>query len=251
VIGCLVLLVGLGGCHLYKESVQPVQNEILVKLVADPAADYSHPVQWNAADLSAILEDVQVEYKAGWLQKLITGPLKPLPLFTPETLPAVVAPLVRAFAQATPRDRIVFYIAERRSDIRREVTAGSLFMTGPLIHVVVNNHRTGVDVVPGVPAYDQRNPEIAVSPQRYMVVFDRPEFQVEPQPTFIEKMFDAAPPQLAVDYRLFLNLVRPRNSPKKTSQTVTCLVLAQPVDEQSRLRLFDPGRCKRLLLKIS
>jgi hypothetical protein len=231
---------------LYRESVQSVQNEILVKLVADPLAEYSHPIQLNAADLSAILENVQVEYKAGWLQKLITGPLKPLPLFTPETLPAVVAPLVRAFAQATPRDRIVFYIADRRSDIRREVTAGSLFVSGPLIHVVVNNHRTGVDVVPGVPAYDRRNPEIAVSPQRYRVVFDRPEFQVEQQPTFIEEMFDAAPPQVAVDYRLFLKLVMRRGSPKKTSAAVTCLTLALPVDENGRLPVVDPERCESL-----
>jgi hypothetical protein len=207
-MGCLVLLLALVGCPSYRASVESVQDEMIVKLVADPSASYHHPVTLTPQELNAILEHVQVEYKAGWLQKLITGPLKPLPLFAPERLRRLVPALSRAFQQATPHDRIVFYVAERRSDVRREVTSGSLFVTDGLLHVVLNNHLSGVDVVPGVPAYDRGNPEIAVAPQRFILAYDRPEFAVNATPTMAEALFETAPPSLSVDYPLFLRMVR-------------------------------------------
>jgi hypothetical protein len=207
-MGCLLLVLVLGGCSSYRASVETVQDEMIIKLVRDPSANYNHPVQLTPQELAAILEHVQVEYKASWLQKLITGPLKPLPLFASETLRRMVPALSRAFQQATPHDRIVFYVAERRSDARREVTSGSLFVTDGILHVVLNNHLSGVDVVPGVPAYDRRNPEIAVAPQRFVLAYDRPEFVVQTIPSTAELVLEGAPPSLAVDYPLFLRMVR-------------------------------------------
>ncbi len=77
-------LLGLVACSSYVTTVQPVEDEILVKLVADPLAAYDHPVRLTVQDLTAILQHIQVEYKAGWLQNVLTGPLKAVPLFDPE-----------------------------------------------------------------------------------------------------------------------------------------------------------------------
>src|SRR5438132_7636497 len=85
-------LLSLVACSSYVTTVQPVEDEILVKLVADPLAAYDHPVRVTVEDLTAILQHVRMEYKAGWLQNGLTGPLKSVPLFDPQWLARVVPP---------------------------------------------------------------------------------------------------------------------------------------------------------------
>jgi hypothetical protein len=203
----LLLLIGLAACGEYLTTVQPVEDEVLVKLVTDRAGSYNHPVRITAVELGTLLENVRVEYKANWLQTLIAGPLKPVRLFEQTSLARVVPALAKAFEQAGQQDRVVFYLAERRSEIRREVTSGSLFVIDRLLHIVVTNHRNGVDVVPGVPTHDRRNPEWAVAPQRFLLTFEHPEFVVKRETSLIQNVFGADPPILAVDYRPFLNMV--------------------------------------------
>src|SRR5256886_5773366 len=156
IAGAFVL--SLVACSSYVTTVQSVEDEILVKLVADPLATYDHPVPLTVQDLTAILQHVHVEYKAGWLQNFLTGPLKAIPLFDPESLARVVPPLVRAFEEANQHDRIVFYIADRRTSIRRGVTSGTLFVTDQLMHISLSHFCNGGGVIPRVPAYDRDSP---------------------------------------------------------------------------------------------
>jgi hypothetical protein len=202
VMGLLALTVSACG---YFAAVEPAEDTIIVKLIADEDAAYDHPVRITDGDLTAVLKGIRVEYKAGWLQKQLTGPLKPLPLFEDAGLAQITHPLVEAFAKADRRERIVFYLSERRSDLRREVTAGSLFVRGGILHLMLSNHRNGVDVIPGVHTYDRKYPEMAVVPQRFTLTFARPEFVVEQAPPLSETIVEG-PPRLAVDYRLFLNV---------------------------------------------
>ncbi|HEY3198848.1 MAG TPA: hypothetical protein VGJ57_12630 [Nitrospirales bacterium] len=201
---------GIISCTPYVTTVHPVEDEMIVKLVADPTVNYDHPVRFTAEELTRILQHVQIEYKAGWLQNWLAKPSKPLPLFDPDWLPRVVPALVKGFEKANRHDRIVFYVADRRSDVRREVTGGSLFVVGRLMHIVVSNFRNGVDVVPGVLTYDRANPEIAVSPQRFTVTFDRPEVVVHQHSGLVEGLFGAVSPSVVVDYWLILNNVGPQ-----------------------------------------
>jgi hypothetical protein len=200
-MGCLALIVSACG---YLTAVEQAEDEILVKLVASREAVYDHPVTITAGDLATVFNSVRVEYKAGWLQHLITGPLKPLPLFSEAALARITDPRAAAFAKADRRERIVFYVSERRSDLRREVTAGSLFVQGRVLHIELSNHRNGVDVIPGVQTYDRKHPEMAVVPQRFILSFARPEFVLDEDPALVRKVFEG-PPRLAVAYRLFLN----------------------------------------------
>jgi len=188
----------------YLATVPPVADEVAVKLVAGSKAIYSHPVQLSADDLAAIFQAVRVKFKANWLQTLITGPLEPLPLFEEATLTRVVPPLASALERAGPRERVVFYLAQRRSSARRDVTSGVLFVEGRLLHLVLSNHQNRVDMIPGVPVYDKNDPEVAIAPQRFTLVFDQPEFVVERELDLVDGVFGAAPPRLMVDYDLFL-----------------------------------------------
>src|SRR5437870_9869567 len=101
-------LLGLVACSSYVTTLQPVEDEILVKLVADPVMAYDHPVGLTGQDLTAILQHIQVEYKAGWLQNFLTGPMKAVPLFDPELLDRMVPTLVRGIDEAKSRNVVVF-----------------------------------------------------------------------------------------------------------------------------------------------
>jgi hypothetical protein len=188
----------------YLATYPPVEDEDVVRLVSVPKAVYDHPVRLSSRDLSVILQAVRVKFKANWLQTLITGPLAPLPLFDEATLARVVPPLAAALERAGLHERVVFYVAQRRSNARRDVTSGVLFVEGRLLHIVLANHQNRVDAIPGSIAYDKEDPEVAVAPQRVALVFDRPEFVVERKPDLVDGVFGAAPPRLLVDYGMFL-----------------------------------------------
>ncbi len=216
----------LFACTPYVTDVQPVEDEIIIKL-SDSGAAYDHPQRFTEQQLTAILQNVQVQYTSGWLGNLLAGRQKPMTLFDSQWVSRVVPALVRAFEKATPHDRIVFYIAERRSEVRREVTSGSLFLTGRLMHLVVANYRNGVDVVPGIPESDRSRPETAVSPQQFSVMFEQPEFVVHREPGFVQEVFGAVSPGIVVDYWRYLKTAGRQVSPDSAS------------DAAVRLRPFD------------
>jgi hypothetical protein len=75
-----------------------------------------------------------------------------------------------------------------------------------LFHLILANYQNRVDLLPGLPEYDRKNPEVAIAPQRMSLAFDRPEFLGERDPDLVEGMFGAAPPRLLIDYTRFLKM---------------------------------------------
>jgi len=200
---CVVLLAAACDFH-YRAAAEPATDEVAVQTISEVRGEYDHPARLSAQELTSILEEVRIEYKNHWLQRLITGELAPAPLFEDALLARVAPPLVEALGKAGARDRVVFYVAQRRSDDRRDVTSGALFVKGRSLTIVLANYRNRVDVVPGLAAYDRQAPETAVAPQRFSLGFARGEFVIEPQREAIDEVLRIAPPSLAVDYAQFL-----------------------------------------------
>lgn len=200
----LAVAAGLAASCGYVVTVPQVEDVVEVHLVSGPKPEYDHPVRMTARDLTTILQSVRVRFKANWIQKLLTVPPEPVPLFDEASLARVVPPLVEALEKAGPRDRIVFYVAYRRSNDRRDVTSGTLFVQDRLLQLVLANHLNRVDVAPGLPAFDRKDPEVSIAPQQLTLVFASPEFQVDRQPDLVDGFFGAAPPSLKVNYTLFL-----------------------------------------------
>ena len=195
----------LGACSLeYRASVPPVEDEVVVQAVSTAQAAYDHPVRLSEQDLTNILKRVRVQFTTHWLQRLLTGPLPPVPLFDGPTLEKVVPAIARAMGKAGTHERIVFYVAKRRGPDRRDVTTGSLFVKDRLLTIVLVNYQNRVDVIPGLPAYDRTHPEIAVAPQRFTLVFDSPEYVVAQERGLVAQVFGADPPTLQLDYTRFL-----------------------------------------------
>jgi hypothetical protein len=96
------------------------------------------------------------------------------------------------------------------------------------MHLVVANFRNGVDVVPGIPTSDRSNPEIAVSPQQFIVTFEKPEFIVHSRPGFVQGVFGAVPPSVVVDYWRYLNTVGRHVKPQSVSDAALRLTPLDP-----------------------
>ena len=199
------MVVQVAACSLeYRASVPPVEDEVVVQAVRAAEADYNHPVQLSEHDLKAILGKVRVEFTTPWLQKFLTAPVQPVPLFDEPTLAKAVPAMVAAIGKAGPGERIVFYVAKRRGPDRRDVTTGSLYVEDRLLTIVLVNYQNRVDVVPGLPAYDRTHLETAVAPQRFTLVFERPEYVVAKEPSLVTDVFRTDPPALRLDYMRFL-----------------------------------------------
>ncbi len=200
----------------YRASVPPVEDAVMVQAVPDLQADYDHPVRLSEQDLTRILKKVRVHFTAHWLQRLLTGPIRPVPLFDEPTLAKVVPVLTAAIGKAGVQERIVFYVAKRRGNDRRDVTTGSLFVKDRLLTIVLDNYQNRVDVIPGLPAYDRTHPDMAVAPQHFTLVFDPPEYVVAQDRDWVVRVFGADPPSLRLDYTRFLQL-----APKAASTATT------------------------------
>lgn len=202
----LVAVAGLvAGCGYLAPAIS-VENEVSVMVRPEPSATYDHPVSLTAQELTILLQSVRVTFTEHWLQRLITGPLSPEPLFDQATMSRVVGELAGGLERAGPHDRIVFYVAQRRSDARRDVTSGSIFVKGGMFHLTLANYQNRVDRLPGMPEYDRNDPEVAVAPQRMMLAFDRPDFLGAREPDILDGVFGAAPPRLVIDYTRFLKV---------------------------------------------
>jgi hypothetical protein len=208
----LVLLAGLAvvaaACDFqYRAAVDPVEDEVLVWVVPNGQTDYNHPVHLSSQQMTSILQEVRVQFKANWLQKLITGPLESAPLFQTSILARVAPSLADALEKAGPRQRIVFYVAQRRTNDHRDVTSGSLFVQGRNLTIVLANYQNRVDVIPGLRVYDRTSPEVAVAPQQFALAFSKAEYVIDRKHNFVEGvlgMFEDAPPRLTVNYAQFL-----------------------------------------------
>ena len=195
----------LAACSLeYRASAPPVEDEVVVQAVAAAQAAYDHPVRLSEQDLTHILKSVRVQFTTHWLQRLLTGPLPPVPLFDEPTLAKVVPAMAAAMGRAGTYERLVFYVAKRRGPDRRDVTTGSLFVKDRLLTIMLVNFQNRVDVIPGLPAYDKTHPEMAVAPQRFTLVFDSPEYVVTQERGLLAQVFESDPPTLRQDYTRFL-----------------------------------------------
>jgi len=188
----------------YRAATDQALDEVVVQTIQDAKLGFDHPARLSAQELTSILQEVRVEFKSHWLQRLVTGKLAPAPLFDQAVLARVVPPLVEALEKAGTHDRIVFYVAQRRASDRRDVTSGTLFMKGRSLTIALANHQNRVDVVPGLAAYDRQNPEVAVAPQQFLLAFGRNEFVIDRGDDAIDKAPETALPAVTVDYAGFL-----------------------------------------------
>lgn len=144
VIGIAILL-GVNGCvGPFHERELFADVGIKVGLQTDPtanapAARNSHPVTFTAEELGFLLSKLQVSGYSGTLMGLLVNP-RPFRVFNDEEIQRIAGPIASAFGMADPQERVFFQLADVAKPYERDRTAGSLFVRGPYLHVVVTDH---------------------------------------------------------------------------------------------------------------
>jgi len=140
-------IIALSACSLFEtKRVLYDQEGVRIGTEVDPSiarADHpirnSHPANLTSKDIETLLEVVQVSGWSGTLAGLLEAP-RPVPLFSPKELSSISPHLADAFHEAKPTERVFFSLPKPDVAYSEDRTAGSLFLRGRYLHVVVKDH---------------------------------------------------------------------------------------------------------------
>jgi hypothetical protein len=160
---------------------------------------FEHPAQFTEAELATILSRVQVQERAGMLER---KPF-PQPLFTGNEIRRMVPGLQRALRSAQPAEWVVFY-SILPAGIMQEVTSGGLFIRGDRLHVVVANHHDRIPSGSDGLAAIRANPLSPWGGKGVTLSFDPVRFVSATQATWMGGSSAAPASELVLDHRTFL-----------------------------------------------
>jgi hypothetical protein len=138
----------LPACSLFAgaERVLYEQQGIRIGVEPDPSinrangsAVNAHPSDLSAADWERILSAIQVSGWSGTLAGILGDP-RPIPLLTTDELPVVSQQVATAFRQVSPVERVFFSLPKSGPAYSEDRTAGSLFIRGRYVHLVLHDH---------------------------------------------------------------------------------------------------------------
>lgn len=117
-----------------EQSAPPVRNR--------------HPANLTPRDIRSLLGSLEVSGWSGIVTGLFSNP-QPKPVFTETELVELAEPLVAAFREATPRERVFFAIQNPDAPYDTDSTSGSLFFRDDYLHVVLTDHAAFLQADPG------------------------------------------------------------------------------------------------------
>ena len=153
-LSCLLLLTACGVTSherlLYQAS--GIQVGIITDLStnehATPPVKNKHPLDLTPQDIRSLLSSLEV---SGW-SGVIVGLLsthQPKPVLTWAELVQLAEPLVKAFHEVTPYERVFFAIQNPNAPYESDRTSGSLFFRDDFLHVVLTDHYGLLQADPG------------------------------------------------------------------------------------------------------
>lgn len=192
---------------------------------------FDHPAQLSEADLTAVLSRVQVQERAGLLER---KPF-PQPLFSPNEVRRMMPSLQKTLQTAKPTEWAVFY-STLPGGAGQEVTSGGMFVKGRYLHVVVANHHeripSGADSLAAIRA----NPLNPWGGKGVTLSFDPIRFVTGTQATWLGGSSSAPASELVLDYATFLAEAPPPDAapvmataPPATASTQKNSVILPPV----------------------
>jgi hypothetical protein len=107
-----------------------------------------HPAHLTPRDIRSLLGSLEVSGWSGIVTGLFSNP-QPKPVFTETELIELAEPLVAAFREATPRERVFFTIQNMDAPYESDRTSGSLFFRDDYLHVVLTDHAAFLQADPG------------------------------------------------------------------------------------------------------
>ena len=122
------------------------QQDIRIGVETDPtlsraqhSVSNSHPAELTAEEIQSLLQVLQVSGWSGTIAGILGTP-RPVSLFKPSELANIAPVLVKALHEAKPTERVYFSLPKLDVTYNEDRTAGSLFLRGRYLHVVVTDH---------------------------------------------------------------------------------------------------------------
>ncbi len=160
-INCgLALLVAplVTGCATISPPKVILDNALTrVEIRTDERANHlhAHPTSVSPEALRTLLSGVRIQVKSEQLIGVVTGWTDSVSVFSSTDLTAIVEPLSKALAQASPTDIVTFYRKIADTSVGLAYTSGGIFVQDDLVYVVVANFRSlpSDAIIRDVPGY--------------------------------------------------------------------------------------------------
>lgn len=137
-----------------------------------PESKHTHPMAISIDEMTAILKGINVRDRRLRVHAWISGEADSEPAFTETEIELLAPKLADALAEATPQERVTYYLSTPQTSVKRLITSGGLYMQGAEMHFTLSNHRE----LYGIPAYgmiyDRRYPVLPIAPKDFEVFFD-------------------------------------------------------------------------------
>ena len=202
-VSMLFFLVTSTGCARlpYTTSVVHEDRRVIVSLQRDPdAVSYTHPVQLNADELSAVLGGFSFREKQRLPLRWFAEEVPPKKLLRSDEMQAVVPFLVEGLAKAAPDERVYFQVLAPGMNpaAERDTTAGWIAVREPFLHLVLEHYHAQFPIRKSE-QWDLRYPATPPEPKTYLLYFEPGRFW-EKDPTTKRQ---------AVQFREFLKTAIP------------------------------------------
>lgn len=202
------LCVLLAGCAVgeipgeivYQDPTAFVRIEPDPTVIPDePETAHTHPATIAVEDFRAILSGFRVRDHRIRLYAMLVGEAPWEPVFRAEEIDVLGPRLSEALARAGPSERVLYYLSQPRTAIKREVTSGGFYVQGNRLHFVIANH----DVQYGVPAhglvYDRRYPMRPTGPKWFDLHFEPEGAVVEQSYTLLDFLLGREKDEVVID----------------------------------------------------
>ena len=202
-VSLLFFVVTSTGCARlpYTTSVVHEDRRVIVSLQRDPdAVPYTHPVQLNADELSAVLAGFSFREKQRLPLRWFAEEVPPKALLRSDEMQAVVPFLVEGLAKAAPDERVYFQVLAPGMNpaAERDTTAGWIAVREPFLHLVLEHYHAQFPIRKSE-QWDLRYPATPPEPKTYLLYFEPGRFW-ETDPTTKRQ---------AVQFREFLKTAIP------------------------------------------
>ncbi len=173
-----VLLVGMmsGGCARLPYTTQVVHEDrrVFVALQREPhPVSYSHPVQLQGHELSAVLAGFSFREKQRLPLRWYAEEVPPKQIFRSDELQAVVSFLIEALQKASPDERVYFQVLApgMNPSYERDTTAGWIAVQEPYLHLTLEHYHAQFPVRKEE-QWDLRYPALPPEPGTYLLYFE-------------------------------------------------------------------------------
>lgn len=178
-------LIALGCARLpYTTQVVHEDRRVIVSLQQDPDAKaYSHPVQLQADELTAVLDGFSFREKQRLPLRWFAEEVPPKKIFRLDEMQAVVPLLIEGLAKAAPEERVYFQVLAPGMNpaAERDTTAGWIAVREPYLYLVLEHYHAQFPLRKSE-QWDLRYPATPPLPKTYLLYFEPGRFwQTEPE----------------------------------------------------------------------